>query len=690
MKFQLQALPLFVSTTLIEANKLISVSDSVTDEATEKESPVNKVVLFMKELKTEVEADKAAEKASYEKYSKWCEDTAASTNKEIEEAKQVIDDETAKIERFSGKGSASSAQIEYVKKCIVDNGHHQAEADTIRGKEKKKFEVVKADLESGIQAFKDMSESLGAGSESSFLTTNAGQRQAKLRNIASRALKIRALASKLSLEDRKLLDGLANDETQLVQLRGSEEPASALGGVINVIRTTQEDYERDLKSAVDEEAEHVQNHKNLKKTLAEELSNLQETLTVQQSSQGDSSLGLVQAKMLREETEESLKSSEKLLVETQDACRTKADIFATRSKLREEELDGIVKALKILESDEAKKTFAGSAGALLQVHGSAGSKAFDKLKELASTFHSMGFAQLALQVQNGGHFDKVINSINKQIEHLRDEEKMDVEHRDRCEKQLAESAAKVKSLKHSSQTVATKIERMTGDKQEFEADFEKLQKDIADTKKEIKDREEIREKERQDHLTALQHDKDAVELVKEATITITKFSKNNKASNGFLGLVQRTARRVFHSAPDAGFEDSKYEGADAMNGVVTLLNMVRADMTSEIDAAKKDDDAAQGQYESDYRALKAKLESQEKANVSVQRDLAVLQQKITLQGDFQSSADDDAAAEKASLTALKSDCAWVKSNFDSRRTKRKAEIDGLTEAKGLLAAGGAR
>lgn len=35
---------------------------------------------------------------------------------------------------------------------------------------------------------------------------------------------------------------------------------------------------------------------------------------------------------------------------------------------------------------------------------------------------------------------------------------------------------------------------------------------------------------------------------------------------------------------------------------------------------------------------------------------------------------------------LNADCAWVKINFDSRRTKRQAEIQGLIEAKGVLQA----
>jgi len=46
------------------------------------------------------------------------------------------------------------------------------------------------------------------------------------------------------------------------------------------------------------------------------------------------------------------------------------------------------------------------------------------------------------------------------------------------------------------------------------------------------------------------------------------------------------------------------------------------------------------------------------------------------------------AEEQALEGTLNNDCAWVETHFDSRRDKRKAEIDGLVEAKNFLGGAG--
>ena len=46
---------------------------------------------------------------------------------------------------------------------------------------------------------------------------------------------------------------------------------------------------------------------------------------------------------------------------------------------------------------------------------------------------------------------------------------------------------------------------------------------------------------------------------------------------------------------------------------------------------------------------------------------------------------DDLAAAKDMQKSLGSDCKWVKTHFDTRRKKRKAEMEGLVEARDFLA-----
>lgn len=55
---------------------------------------------------------------------------------------------------------------------------------------------------------------------------------------------------------------------------------------------------------------------------------------------------------------------------------------------------------------------------------------------------------------------------------------------------------------------------------------------------------------------------------------------------------------------------------------------------------------------------------------------------------FLSDRNADLTANGDEAKALSNDCDWVKTHFESRRDKRKAELDGLVDAKNFLAGGG--
>merc|ERR1719473_2164517 len=144
---------------------------------------------------------------------------------------------------------------------------------------------------------------------------------------------------------------------------------------------------------------------------------------------------------------------------TKEACKAKSDEWDTRKSLREEELDGITKALEVLTSDEARELFAASIKpgketgmdtskdtgrdiSFLQLDKSVGSefetsssaRAWAALKTQARNVHSIRLALLAAQVREAkaGHFDEVIKSINTMITTLKEENTADIEKRDQC------------------------------------------------------------------------------------------------------------------------------------------------------------------------------------------------------------------------------------------------------------------
>merc|ERR1719321_899909 len=89
---------------------------------------------------------------------------------------------------------------------------------------------------------------------------------------------------------------------------------------------------------------------------------------------------------------------------TVKACSDKAAEWTERKSMREEELDGIKEAIKILTSDEARELFAsaikpGMETTFLQVSSSSNvtpqQRAYEELKKISSKTHSLRLASLA-------------------------------------------------------------------------------------------------------------------------------------------------------------------------------------------------------------------------------------------------------------------------------------------------------
>merc|ERR1712139_237244 len=116
--------------------------------------------------------------------------------------------------------------------------------------------------------------------------------------------------------------------------------------------------------------------------------------------------------------------------------------------MRTQEIDALTEAIKILDSDEAKQTFddakksknsEAKAPDFLQISAAPNHKAdkraavYQKLRSLATRYHSLQLAQIAVTVKSKGHFDDVIAMIDKMVATLRQEEQEDIEQRDICQ-----------------------------------------------------------------------------------------------------------------------------------------------------------------------------------------------------------------------------------------------------------------
>merc|ERR1740138_1846764 len=457
-------------------------------------------------------------------------------------------------------------------------------------------------------------------------------------------------------------------------------------------------FTADLEKDNAEEADKQKAFEAFMATKKRELATLEETLKTQVLDKATKTKLLADSEKDQDETKAQLEADEVFFEDTKQTCRTKAKMWAERSRLRTEELTGIAKAIQIIDSPEARQIFYNSSTTFLQldevsIHGpEAGRRAhaYSKLKDLASKVKSLGLAQIAAMVKTGGHFDEVIKMIDKMIALLRKEEAYDINHRDRCQNGEDANQNSMEDLQHTMKKLEEEVERLEDECKVMEEEIKDLERAIEDTKADLADRLEMRNKEYAAHVQSLKDDDAAIGVVNQAIQALSSFYEKNKIE---LSMAQRKQEPEgpeytvdADKAPETSFDDGKYEGRKGdTDGIVSILSMVVEDMKNEMATARKDDAIAQEEYEKDKASMNAMLKAQEDRKVATEMALADAKAKIENKKMLHGRAGEELEVQESLEKTLVHDCSWVAEHFESRREKRKTEMDGLVEAKAILA-----
>merc|ERR1719453_1750089 len=131
-------------------------------------------------------------------------------------------------------------------------------------------------------------------------------------------------------------------------------------------------------------------------------------------------------------------------------------------------------------------------------------------------------------------------------------------------------------------------------------------------------------------------------------------------------------------APETSWSGSDYGGRKGeTGGIIAILGMLVEDTQKEMKEARADDADAQAKYEKQNAALQETLDSQEKTKANLETEKSDLEAKIRAYERHKAGKAEDQKAGDDTEKALMTECAWVKDHFESRRDKRKAEIQGL-------------
>jgi len=676
-----------------------------SEAATLHASPISRVVTLITELKAKVEADGKKEQQSYDKYACWCENTLARKAKAISDAKDLIEKLQKTILKLNGDLGAHGAEIQQLKKDIAQNLEAQKEASEVRGKENNEYENEKNENEQCIGAMEAAIKVLtGAGTgKKGFLET---MQEAQLLSVVDGVRGVLgkdAVTSTLSDKDLDVVQHFIKSPEDFVGARSGMMSAAQIAAnpfgdyapqssqIQGILKGMYDAFTSDLEKSNAEEADKQKSFEELMATKKQEQETLESTLEKQEHDSAKKTKELSDSKITRDDTEAQLKADEVFFEDTKEGCKVKAGEWAERSRMRTEELTGIAKAVEILTSPDAKATFESSATTFVQIKSdthtvstSYRKAAFSQLRTLAAKYQSTSMAEIAVAVKTGGHFDKVMVMIDKMIALLRKEEAEDIAHRDRCESSQNKNANDADDLEHAMGKADDDLVRLGDTEGELKATIKSLKESIGSTKSDMEQLLDMRNKESKAFVKALKDDADAVALIAKAIVSLSQYYKNNKIP---LDLMQKKAPEYTvdeDKAPETSFSGGGARKGES-GGIVAILEMIKEDTENEMKVSRSDDADAEAGYEKNRAALQDTYDAQEASKVQAEKELSDTEGKIADMQEFKSGKAADLGEEQKLKGSIEKDCAWVKSHFASRRDKRKAEIEGLVEAKNFLA-----
>merc|ERR1719333_91934 len=455
-------------------------------------------------------------------------------------------------------------------------------------------------------------------------------------------------------------------------------------------------FAMNLEKSTETEATQFKNYESVSSVAAKEMKSLSDTKAKKEGEKADAEKVQADTEQELDDTKAQLEASISLFDNTKKICASKAAEWNERVRARTEELAGVEKALEILTSDDAKALFNKSIKpgkeTFLQLDSESQpqTKAYKALKEHATKAKSLRLAAIAATLRTGGHFDAVIAEIDKMMATLKAEEKGDIEQRDWCKEETFKNEQEASRYEYKIERTDAKIMKLTSKLEELEGTLAATVQSILNTKDDIKAMEDARKEQHAAFESAKSDDEGAVKLLAAAIEAMSAFYKNNKIDQGEIqgaaqALVQEPVFEVSaDQAPDASFSSAGKSGGES-KGIVSIMTMIKEDLEDEISNGVKDEGETQAAFEEQLGEANTLLEELKAKKTNLEQAISDTNTEIDENEVKKEDLQGLLKEEKDYLASIKPDCDWILNAFTERREKRAVELEGLLQAKGMLA-----
>mmetsp|Transcript_64074 Transcript_64074/g.111690 ORF Transcript_64074/g.111690 Transcript_64074/m.111690 type:complete len:704 (+) Transcript_64074:71-2182(+) len=645
-------------------------------------SPVEQVVKLLTELKLKITKEGVEEKKLFDAFMAWCKDGGKEKEFEITTSKSKIEDLEATISKGASDIEVSTSKIEELAAQLSTNDADLQAATGIREKAHTEFVALEKELIDTIDTLERAINILARKLRGSALM-QAKVDSTDVKNLISTLSTVIDAAS-LSLHDRTKLLGLVQssdeDEDAAYGAPSPEAYASHSEGIIDVLEDLKQKATTQLEQARREEVTDKHNFDLLKQSLSDQIKVDSGELSSSKQAKHDATETVAGAQGDLEEEKKLLAEAETTLANMEGDCKQRAADNAESVAKRAAELEAVEKARQVIQESvggAAKITYGESflqVSAVNSLGNALGSKlrtradlanfeVVNLIRKLAHEQRSAMLQQLATRISTAiknsathgeDPFAKVKGMISDMIEKLLKQAGEEAEHKAYCDKELADTAQKTSELEYD-------VEKYSGKLDKTQSASVMLKDEVAVLQKELLE------------ITKSQSEADALRKEELKVYTASK----TDLEQGIGGV-----RQAIQILRDYYAEEASH--AEAAGGIVSMLEVVEADMGKSLATIEMNEETAATQYEKlsmQNRIDKKMKESDVKYKT---KEAAALDKTAAdLTSDLESTqAELDAVMQyKKNIRGM---CSTKPEGYEERTARREQEIEGLKEALRIL------
>jgi len=651
------------------------------DAAVVTTTPIQRVVSLLGKLQAQIENEGKKEAAEYDKYACFCKDEVDKTLYNIENSEEKIKVLKADIDKLEAEIKDLDADIKELKATIKEK---EDDIDAAVKKRKKENDAY-------VKEAEEIADAIGAleGAIKSLKGSKTDMKNAKLNLLQDQLLQVLSASSVPPTESR------LQAVQALVQAPPSPAKAHAYEYRSNDIIGTLENLLKEFKAQKSDvntaEKDKLFAFEEKKQSLENERDFATKDKIEKTEIRADKDAEKSDLEKDKKAEQDDLDADEAFMKELTSDCEDKAEAWDQRSKVRADELTAIGKAMEKLkggvsENYGSNQLAAGASFLQLRRGGSAAAivaQAAALVSGEAKRLHSTSLTGLAVKLNMGGHFDKVVGLIKDLIKKLEDEAKAAADGKKTCDEDMKKAVEKRDKNKLEMEEQSATISIKGAEIKSLTNEVNGLSSDIAGLKKALLEASELRSEEKADNEVTLAEAEAGKKAVDDA-IQVLKDFYSAQFLQESKGPANRDGKTLDDMAPELSY-DSDYKGKqEASKGIIGILEVIASDFQKTLDDTEAAEKSAQSDFESMEKKNKDDTDAKDKLKGEKEDAIKKAKSDITDAKDSMLDAQklmENAMEELEKVTAM---CMTGEGTFAERKKQREEEIAALKGAMKIL------